>query len=147
MPEIPVSLLKDEIVKKYIVENPERLQKILKDNDVYDWKPEVPMQLCYCQADEQVNYLNSFIAYNKMKANGSKFVRLRSGGKRFDHFQCAVFSNVNTKFFFNTIRKGSKKGRKGSPLKRSVVWLSKTLMPGYYIKKYNKENMKKMMGE
>lgn len=147
MPEIPVSLLKDEIVKKYIVENPERLQKILKDNDVYDWKPEVPMQLCYCQADEQVNYLNSFIAYDKMKANGSKFVRLRSGGKRFDHFQCAVFSNVNTKFFFNTIRKGSKKGRKGSPLKRSVVWLSKTLMPGYYIKKYNKENMKKMMGE
>lgn len=147
MPEIPISLLKDEVVKKYIVDNPDKLQKMLKDNDVYDWKPEAPMQLCYCQADEQVNYKNAFIAYDKMKANGSKLVRLRSGGKKFDHFQCAVFSNVNTKFFFNTIRNGSKKGRKGSPIKRSVIWLSKTMTPKYYMKKYNKENMKKLMGD
>ena len=147
MPDVPVKMLKDEYVIKYISSNPEILQRVLKDNDVYDWKPEAPMQLCYCQSDEQVNYINSFVAYDKMKANGSKLVRKQSGGKRFDHFQCSVFSSMNTKFFFNTIRKGSKKGRKGYPVKRSIVWLSKTIAPGYYIKKYNVANMEKLMGE
>lgn len=147
MPEVPVTMLKDEVIKKYISTNPENLQRILRDNDVYDWKPNAPMQLCYCQSDEQVNYINAFIAYDKMKANGSNFVRLQSGGKRFDHFQCSVFSSMNTKFFFNTIRRGSKKGRKGYPVKRSLIWLSKTITPGYYIKKYNRDNMEKLMGE
>jgi hypothetical protein len=147
MPEVPVKMLKDEYVLKYISSNPEILQRVLKDNDVYDWKPEAPMQLCYCQSDEQVNYINSFVAYDKMKENGSKLVSKQSGGKRFDHFQCSVFSSMNTKFFFNTIRKGSKKGRKGYPVKRSIVWLSKTIAPGYYIKKYNSANMEKLMGE
>jgi len=147
MPEVPVTMLKDEYVQKYISSNPEILQKVLKDNDVYDWKPEAPMQLCYCQSDEQVFYINSYVAYDKMKANGSKFVRKQSGGKRFDHIQCSVFSSMNTKFFFNTIRRGSKKGRKGYPLKRSIVWLSKTIAPGYYTKKYNIANMEKLMGE
>lgn len=147
LPEVPVSMLKDEFIKKYISSNPEKLQKVLKDNDVYDWKPEAPMQLCYCQSDEQVNYINAFVAYDKMKANGSNLVRKQSGGKRFDHFQCSVFSSMNTKFFFNTIRKGSKKGRKGYPVKRSIIWLSKTIAPGYYIKKYNVANMEKLMGE
>jgi hypothetical protein len=147
MPEVPVTMLKEEYVKKYISNNPEKLQKVLRDNDVYNWKPEAPMQLCYCQSDEQVNYINAFVAYDKMTANGSKLVRKQSGGKRFDHFQCSVFSSMNTKFFFNTIRKGSKKGRKGYPIKRSIVWLSKTIAPGYYIKKYNVVNMEKLMGE
>jgi hypothetical protein len=147
MPEVPVTMLKEEYVKKYISNNPEKLQKVLIDNDVYDWKPEAPMQLCYCQSDEQVNYINAFVAYDKMTANGSKFVRKQSGGKRFDHFQCSVFSSMNTKFFFNTIRRGSKKGRKGYPIKRGIVWISKTIAPGYYIKKYNVANMEKLMGE
>lgn len=147
-PEVPVKMFKDEFVEKYIKMEPyaSRLQAALKDNDVYDWKPEAPVQLCYCEADEQVKYENAFVAHKKMKANGSKHVYLRSGGKKFDHFACAVFSGVNTKMFFNSIRKGSKKGNKGNVFLRSAVWLSRTLGAKHYIKTYSKYNMNKMMG-
>ena len=61
-------------------------------------------------------------------------------------YLCEIKTNFPNADFW-LIRKGSKKGRKGSPLKRSIIWVSKTLMPKYYTKKYNKENMKKFMGE
>ena len=146
-PKVPVAMFKQEFVDKYLKMEPyaSRLQAALKDNDVYDWKPEAPMQLCYCEADEQVKYENAFIAYKKMKANGTKHVYLRSGGKRFDHFACAVFSGVNTKLFFNSIRKGSKKGNKGNVFLRSAVWLTRTIGAKHYIKTYSKYNMNKFL--
>jgi hypothetical protein len=143
LPEIPVAALKPEALDKYLKngEHAERIMKIISDNNVYDWRPIAPMQLCFCEADEQVNYLNAHVAYKKMKENGSKSVRLRSGGKKFDHFQCSAFSSMNTKFFFETVRKGKKNGGKGNWFKRSLVSMAKTFNARYYKRTYNKQNM------
>jgi pimeloyl-ACP methyl ester carboxylesterase len=48
----------------------------IKDNDVYDWKPNVPVRLYHGDADTYVPFLNSKIAFETMKANNASDVTL-----------------------------------------------------------------------
>lgn len=98
----------------------------LAENDLLDWVPESPTQLCYCNSDKIVLPENSLVAYNKMKDNGSDQVILRRVGKKFGHVNCAFFASIYTKMWFNSFRKGSKKGRRGPLHKRWAIALLKT---------------------
>lgn len=126
MPDVPKDALDDKMLEEYI-NNPEfPLRKALVENSNYDWKPEAPMQMCYCNADEQVNYKNALVAYDAMKENGAKNVRLRNSGKKFNHNTCALFSAIYTGWYFDSFRKGSKKGRKGPLFKRMLLNIAKS---------------------
>lgn len=125
LPAVPGDMIKEEWVKVYTTDSSFKLHQALRMNNVYDWKPESPMQICYCQADEQVTYRNALVAYETMRSNGSKLVKLRSGGKRFGHFTCAIYSSMNTKLFFNSIRHGHKKGTRGNIFSRMLIGLGK----------------------
>lgn len=81
-------------------------RRYLRSNNVYDWKPESPTELCYCMHDEQVPYKNSLTAYNTMKKNGSTDVHLWIAGRKFRHINCASFAIVYTKMFFDGFLKG-----------------------------------------
>ena len=83
-----------------------------------DWKPESPIQLCYCNADKIVLYENALVAQKKMKENRSTSVKLRRVGKKFGHVECALFASIYTKMWFDSFRKGSKKERRDPILKR-----------------------------
>lgn len=125
MPDVPQDMIKEEVIQAFL-ENPEiALHKALEDNNVYDWKPETPTMLCYCTADEQVNYKNSLVAYDKMKENGAEDLRLLNAGKAFDHGTCALYTSIYTKMWFDSFVAGSKKGKKGPAFKRFLVNLSK----------------------
>ncbi len=99
-------------------------RKYLKENNVFDWKPEMPMQLCYCNGDEEVNYLNSITAYNTMVKNGSKSVELWRAGKKFGHENCALFAVIYTKMFFDGFRDGHP-GNHGPAFKRLLLQIGK----------------------
>ena len=45
--------------------------------------------------------------------------------KKFNHFDCAGFSAIYTKFYFDSFRKGSKGGRKGPIMKRFMITMAK----------------------
>jgi len=96
----------------------------LRNNNVYDWKPEMPMKLCYCDGDEEVTYQNSITAYNTMKQNGSKTVHLWRAGKKFGHVNCALFAVVYTKMFFDGFRNG-RPGSNGPHFKRLLINIGK----------------------
>ncbi len=128
LPAIPRDMVKDEIAEAYFNDPNHPFKKALEENATYDWKPEEPMLICYCTADEQVYYKNALVAHEKMKENGSKFVKLRNSGKSFGHFDCAVFSMAYTKYFFDSVWKGSKKGRKGPFFKRFILSLGKIIL-------------------
>jgi hypothetical protein len=49
---------------------------VVKDNDIYDWKPRTPTQLYHGDADRQVFYLNSIDAYTAMQKRGATNVEL-----------------------------------------------------------------------
>ncbi|MFN0202016.1 MAG: alpha/beta hydrolase family protein, partial [Bacteroidia bacterium] len=75
LPKIPANMIKDEIVQEY-KNNPNFPFRVrLGENNVHDWKPEAPVQLCYCKSDEEVNYKNSLIAHEAMTKKGAKHVR------------------------------------------------------------------------
>lgn len=94
---------KDFMVEEFLTEN-STFKKILKENSVYDFVPTVPTQLCYCGDDEVVTYKNSQRAYNWMKANGAKKLKIKNAGENLDHEECAIFTVIYTKLFFDKYR-------------------------------------------
>ena len=63
-----------------------------------------------------------------MKENGSNSIKLRKSAKNIGHVNCALFTSIYTKMWFDSFRKGSKKGRKGSWIKRFLLYLQKGRM-------------------
>lgn len=89
---IPKHLFKDSILN--ILENNEShlFNTALAESDVFDWAPEVPVLMLYCEADDQVPFRNSIIADSVMNANGAENVTSMdvSGGRMRDHLDCIV---------------------------------------------------------
>jgi hypothetical protein len=125
MPDVPKDMLRDTFVNLY-VNNPDfLLHKALKDNSLCHWKPENPVQLCYCNSDEQVMYQNSIVARDGMKKLGAKHITLRNGGKKYGHNKCALFAGMYTQLYFDSFRNGAKHGRKGNLNKRFMLALAR----------------------
>jgi len=128
LPEIPADVVHPDLLKEY-KENPNfKFNTALKENDLLDWKPEAPTRICYCKSDKIVLYENSVVAFKKMKENGSKKVKLCKAAKKFGHVECAIFTSIYTKMWFDSFRKGSKKGRNGNWVKRFLLYIQKVRM-------------------
>ncbi|MBL4587061.1 MAG: hypothetical protein JKX84_08415 [Flavobacteriales bacterium] len=125
MPEIPKDMLSDSLVNLFRNDPDFEFKRLLVENSMDNWKPESPMQICYCDADEEVSSKNAHVAYETMQLLGAKNVKLRRAGKKFTHRACADWAVIYTKFYFDSFRKGSKKGRRGPIFKRWAVGLAK----------------------
>lgn len=125
LPKIPADIFKDEVLHAYLNDSTNALRKLLESNNLYDWKPESPMMLCYCKADEQVTYKNALVAYKVMKKNGAKNLKKTHVGPKFNHEVCAIYSSMYVKFYFDTFRNGSVKGHRGDAWKRFLIDVSK----------------------
>lgn len=125
LPSVPKDMVVDSFVEAYKNDSNFLMHKALKENSLCYWKPENPVQLCYCNADEQVTYKNAFVARDEMKKLGAKHITLRNGGRKYGHYKCALFASMYTKLYFDSFRNGSKYGRKGNPGKRFLLSLAK----------------------
>lgn len=128
LPQIPKNMIRDTFLYLFVNDTNFAFTKALKMNGLYNWKPDNPLQLCYCDADEQVNPKNSLLAYKTMKKNGARHLILRRGGRKYDHYKCAIFSGLYTKMYFDSFRKGSKYGRKGPVFKRIQLGIAKVFI-------------------
>ncbi len=125
MPPIPKDVVQDSIVEQYKKDENFPFRKYLAENSVADWKPNAPVQMCYCEGDQQVTYRNALVAEAYMKKRGAKNVHALRVGKEQGHVTCAMFAAVHTKMYFDSFLKGSKKGRKGPLLKRWLLNIAK----------------------
>jgi hypothetical protein len=128
LPSIPGDMVTDSFMNQYKTNPNFPLRVELRENSLCDWKPNAPVQLCYCDSDEQVTPKNAFAAYAAMKNNGAQHITLRRAGKNFKHSRCAVVSILYTKMYFDTFRNGSKYGGKGAPGKRLVADIAKLVL-------------------
>ena len=129
MPKIPKDFVKEEFQEAYFSDGDFEFRKKLEENSLINWVPEAPVQLCYCEADEQVYYENSIEAYKSFKSLGAKKnVRLRRGGRKFGHNTCALYTAIYSKYFFDSFLRGKKKGRKGPGFKRFLMNFGKIKM-------------------
>lgn len=125
LPKVPKDMLLDSLVLEFM-NNPDfPLVKVLKENSLIDWAPANPVQLCYCDKDEQVDYRNSIVAKKRMKELGAKHVTTRRAAKKYGHGKCAIFATMYSKLYFDSFRNGSKYGRKGNTNKRFLLSLAK----------------------
>lgn len=125
LPEVPKDMVRDTFVNLYLSDPNFPMHRALKDNSLCDWKPENPIQLCYCNKDEQVNYQNAYAARDGMEALGAKHITVRSAGRKYGHYKCAIFASMYSKLYFDSFRKGSKYGRRGNVNKRFLLALAK----------------------
>ena len=129
MPEIAADFVRDEIKKAFRNDENHPFRIALKENSFLDWKPEAPIQLCYCKADEQVYYENTLNTYDAMKALGAERVVKRQAGRKFGHNSCALYAALYSKMWFDSIaKKGKVNGKKGPAFKRLLVSVSKIRM-------------------
>jgi hypothetical protein len=125
LPDTPVDMLRDTFVNLFL-HNPDfPLHRALNDNSLCNWKPDNPIQLCYCEKDEQVNYRNSFAARDGMKKQGAKHIMLQGAGKKYGHNKCALFASAYSQLYFDSFRKGSKYGNKGNAGKRFLLAIAR----------------------
>ena len=127
LPEIPVDMLQPYLVDQYLNNPNYKFKLALEENNLIDWKTDTPTQFCYCTEDKRVLKENSFITYDTMLKNGSTNLILRKSGNKFGHVECAGFTFVYTKLWFNTFKNGSVKGRKGNLFKRFALSIKKAL--------------------
>ena len=104
MPSIPNHIMIPEVLDSFINNQDHYFREALRDNDVYDWTPVSPMKMFYCEADDEVYYMNAFVAYNKFIENGSTSVQMMSAGENFGHFECAFYALSGGKNWFDTFR-------------------------------------------
>jgi hypothetical protein len=96
----PKLMFQDSIIEHFINDPEFRLTKLLEDNDVFNWIPEVPMRLYYCEADEQVVYTNALTTDSLMNAGGALDVAAESAGRQYGHQQCAPHATLKAVEFF-----------------------------------------------
>lgn len=143
LPKVPSQIFKEEVLHAYLNDKENPFRKVLEANNLYDWKPESPLMLCYCKADEQVSYKNALVAYDKMKENGVKNIKKTHSGPKFNHEICAVYSSMYVKFYFDSFRNGSTKGSRGNSWKRFLIDASK-MSVNKHIRKAKKIEAKKL---
>ncbi len=107
LPRIPNKMIIDSMVSLFKTDTNFIFTKKLRENNLYNWTPKAPIQLCACYGDNEVMYQNSEVAYEYMHPKAPQ-VHKRIFGKDLSHNPCAPLSIVYTKVFFDNIRKGKK---------------------------------------
>jgi len=96
-----VSQMIDSTMYQDYLNNPNNPLRVhLRDNDVYQWTPNAPLRMLYCQGDEQVFYRNAEIAFDTMTARGAQNVSKANFGN-YDHFGCLQFCMLDGNNFFS----------------------------------------------
>ena len=75
----------------------------LKDNDTYNWTPQVPIRMFYCTGDEQVSYQNSLTADSVMNANGATDVEAINSLPGANHGGCVIPALTDVYAFFASL--------------------------------------------
>lgn len=101
---IPIKMVEDSIVQNFLNNKNHPLKVALRDNDTWrNWSPKAPIRLYFCTADGQVNFQNSIVAFDSLKAQGATIDTVSSGAK--SHNGCVNPSVTKAFIWFLSERK------------------------------------------
>lgn len=100
MPSVPKLIFKQEMIDSFANNPNHPFRLALADNDVYNWKPDSPVQIIFCRADEEVDPRNALTLYNSFLSKGVTNADTVCASETLPHFQCAQFAVLNMKAFF-----------------------------------------------
>ena len=122
LPKIPMKVVDPKFIAEYQADDNHPFKVRLRENNLTDWNPEAPVQLCYCKGDKEVSYKNSEVAYEQMTARGIEHITLNNLSDELDHNTCAAFTVLATKYYFDRFKKKGKnpKMKEMPPFKRWI---------------------------
>jgi len=86
--QVTKNMIRNDVLEE-IVNNPDHpLNRILRENDLFNWKPETPTAIFYCRADDQVPFMNSVVARDTMMALGVQNLLVRDVLSTGNHGEC-----------------------------------------------------------
>ncbi|MCE2497033.1 MAG: T9SS type A sorting domain-containing protein [Flavobacteriales bacterium] len=97
----PHELFQDSIVTAIENDPAHCLNVALADNDVWNFNATVPTRMYYCDADEQVSYINALFADSAMNANGAADVEAVQVDPNQSHGGCAPLATFGAILFFD----------------------------------------------
>ena len=103
---VPRDMVKDVFMQEYENNNAHPLKVALRYNDLWrGWVPNTHTRLFFCEADDQVSYLNAEYCYNKFMDQGGdpSLIKLFSVDPTLNHGDCAVPSMLLAKWFIDSI--------------------------------------------
>lgn len=145
LPTIPCDMIEDAVLQAFKTNANFPFKVRLKENDLCKWQPKAPVLMSYSTKDEEVSYKNALVAYQEMRKLGAKNIRKLKVSNKFGHGNTAGFATLQSKLFFDSFRKGSEKGKLGSPFKRSIIRIAKWITPEKKIKAKRKHLAEKKM--
>ncbi|NRB62950.1 MAG: T9SS type A sorting domain-containing protein [Saprospiraceae bacterium] len=95
--------LQDSLIENATHNENHPLRVALRDNDTYDWTPQSPTRIFYCEGDDQVPFRNSIIADSVMRANGAPNFSSTNLSETANHGECVLPALTNTIFFMNAL--------------------------------------------
>jgi hypothetical protein len=104
MPDTPNKIIVPAVLDSFITFPDYRLYDFLSLNNTYEWMPQSPVRMYYCEGDQDVNYQNALVAYESFTNGGSTLVTAQSSGAAFDHAGCVFPSLLKSKEFFDSLR-------------------------------------------
>ncbi len=99
----PSLLLNPSFVEGILTGSDTEFLSVLADNDVYDWRPEIPLKLYHGLIDEVVPFFNAQTAYDAMTARGAADLELDRIGEG-THESSLINYMVGTFGYFFTVR-------------------------------------------
>ena len=106
LPTLPwpgYQMLKQEIIDS-LLNDSHSLNIAFKKNEVYNWVPLAPVNLYYCNADEQVPYTISTFTADTMTQLGAPNVKAISISESLNHDGCSLPATIQSKLWFDTFR-------------------------------------------
>jgi acetyl esterase/lipase len=103
LPETLSELLQDSVLSNLETNDNHPIWQALRDNDNFDWTPQMPLRLFYCDGDEQVPFANSIVARDSMQANGAADVEVQNVFPGANHGQCVIPAVLAARSFFSQL--------------------------------------------
>jgi pimeloyl-ACP methyl ester carboxylesterase len=104
MPADPTQILKPEYLAAFRTNPRHPLRLALQDNDLYRWRPQAPLHLYHCQADQDVIIANSEVALASFQSLGDTQVVLIDPAPAQGHSGCVEPSLFDAKTWFDSLR-------------------------------------------
>ncbi len=86
--QITKNMIRNDVLEEIVNNLDHPINRILRENDLYNWKPETPTAIFYCRADDQVPFMNSVVARDTMTALGVQDLLVRDVLSTGNHGQC-----------------------------------------------------------
>lgn len=104
MPDIPIEIIKPEVLADFRTNSEHPLRKALLDNDTYRWNPSGKMRMFHCDTDKHVDFNNAQNAYDYFQEQGSTNVELVIPMSAGTHETCVLPCLLQGKTWFDTMK-------------------------------------------